>query len=87
MNDRQSYKKTKIYRMLIRRKLPGARTCRTSWSQSHGERSGDMAERRVLESVEVGSSAQSRRTERKESSSLNWEKARQGSEPVILVFK
>ena len=72
--------------LLICSKLPGARTCRTSWSQSHGARSGDMAERRVLES-EVGSSAQSRRTERKESSSLNWEKARQGSEPVILVFR
>ena len=68
-------------------KLPGARTCRTSWSQSHGERSGEMAERSVLESVEVGSSPQSRRTERKESNSLNCEKARQGSEPLVLVFR
>ena len=69
--------------------LPGARTCLTSWSQSHGERSGEIAERRVLvlESEEVGSRAQSSRTERKESNSLNWEKARQGSDRLVLVFR
>ena len=68
-------------------KLPGASTCFTSCSQSQGARRGDIAERRVLDldSREEVSNTQSSRTERKESSSLSWEKTRQG--PKVLVLE
>ena len=67
-------------------KLPGASTCFTSCSQSQGERRGDIAESRVLDldSWEEVSNTQSSRTERKESSSLRWEKTRHGSNVLVL---